>query len=69
MSLQDFTDRFVPREEVLHLTGIRSPSTIYALIKDGDFPAPYEITRGRKGWSFTELQDWIASRKKEARNG
>ena len=63
MSLQDFDDRFVSRAEVLHLTGIRSPSTIYDLIKTGDFPAPYEITRGRKGWSFAELQDWIAKKK------
>jgi prophage regulatory protein len=64
MSLQDFDDRFVPRSEVLHLTGIRSPSTIYDLIDSGNFPAPYKITPGRVGWSYAELQHWIAERKK-----
>jgi predicted DNA-binding transcriptional regulator AlpA len=64
MLRQESEDRFVQRTEVLQLTSIRSPSTLYDLIKTGQFPRPYKITRGRKAWSFLEIQTWIGDRKK-----
>jgi predicted DNA-binding transcriptional regulator AlpA len=60
-------DRNVSRAEALYLSNFKSPSTLYERIRGGDFPAPYEISPGRKAWSYAEIQSWI-KRKKEARN-
>jgi predicted DNA-binding transcriptional regulator AlpA len=58
-------DRFVSMQDVLALTSIRSRSTIYALIKANEFPAPHPITEARRAWSYQEIQDWISSRKRQ----
>jgi predicted DNA-binding transcriptional regulator AlpA len=58
-------DRFVSMQDVLALTSIRSRSTIYALIKAKEFPAPHPITETRRAWSYQEIQDWIAGRKRK----
>jgi predicted DNA-binding transcriptional regulator AlpA len=59
-------DRFVPRPEVLSMVGVKSPTTLYEMIRCGDFPRPYSITVGRKGWSLAEVQQWIARKKQQA---
>ena len=63
MSEITIIDRFLARPAVLDMVGIKSPSTLYQLIKQGDFPPPYSITEGRKGWSLAEIQNWICNRK------
>jgi predicted DNA-binding transcriptional regulator AlpA len=45
--------------------GVKSPATLYEMIRRGDFPKPYAITVGRKGWSLAEVQQWIADRKRQ----
>ena len=40
-----------------------SRSTIYALAKKGEFPAPYKLTARSSGWDADEIENWIASRK------
>jgi predicted DNA-binding transcriptional regulator AlpA len=61
------SERFMPRAETLSMAGLKSPTTLYDLIRRKDFPAPYSITLGRKGWAFSEVQQWIADRKKKGR--
>lgn len=49
---------------VQQYTGL-SKSTIYQLIKDGNFPAAYKLGDGSAravGWDSLEVQAWIDSR-------
>lgn len=39
--------------------GIGSKSTIYKLLKNGDFPKPIKYGRYNR-WSLSDIQDWIA---------
>jgi len=64
MSLTEFADRFIGLPEVMATTNIRAKSTIYRLINENDFPAPYPITKSRRAWSMREVQEWIAARKR-----
>lgn len=45
---------------VLTMTGLRK-STIYALAKRGDFPAPAKLGAASR-WSRAEVEGWIAAR-------
>jgi prophage regulatory protein len=58
-------EKFLPRPEVLHMVGIKSPTTLYDLIRRGEFPKPYSVTVGRKCWALSEIQAWIAERKRK----
>ena len=49
-------------------TGL-SRSTIYLLIKQGKFPAPIQLAPRAVGWVGSEIDEWIATRIKEARKG
>jgi prophage regulatory protein len=46
-------------------------STIYALVSNGEFPAPKVLTPGGKavGWSEDDVELWIASRPSAAPEG
>lgn len=49
------------RQEVEARTGL-SRSTIYAWVKDGNFPAPISLGAKAVGWLEAEIEDWIAAR-------
>ena len=55
------------REKLLRLpqvedaTGCRK-STIYALMRTGEFPPPIRVTRRMVGWPESTIQAWIQSR-------
>lgn len=54
------------RAQVLALVGM-SQSAMYALIADGEFPRPVNLSgrssrRPAVGWVSSEVQDWIAER-------
>ena len=55
-------------DEVIRVTG-QSRSSIYAKIKEGEFPAPVKIGSASR-WSYRELEAWadahIAARDAEA---
>ena len=55
---QDDTDRLLTRVEVERRIGI-GRSTIYKLMREGRFPAPYQIA-GAARWSLREVEDWLA---------
>lgn len=37
-------------------------STIYNLIKEGDFPQPIELGPNSVGWLVDEVKDWLSNR-------
>jgi prophage regulatory protein len=49
------------RREVEKLVGL-ARSTIYSLVKRGQFPRPIRLTDYAVGWRATDVEDWIASR-------
>lgn len=60
--------RLLRFRQVSEMTGLPK-SSVYALIKKGEFPSPIPITPQTVGWISTEVQDWIATRVKAARPG
>lgn len=54
-------DRMLRREEVEQRTGM-SRSTIYRLMREGDFPLPHRIGQRAVRWRESELETWLASR-------
>jgi prophage regulatory protein len=53
--------RYLAWDEVIELTGM-SRSTLKRAIKDGEFPEPRKLTRGRVGFRFDELAAWVETR-------
>ena len=51
------------RQQVEKIVGIRR-STIYKLMRLGQFPEPIKISPGCVRWRWEELKDWIDSRPK-----
>jgi prophage regulatory protein len=39
-----------------------SPITIWRLRREGKFPAPLRLTKGRIGWRRSDLNAWLAER-------
>jgi len=52
-------DKMLPRSQVLLTLGVKSPSTLYELIRRAGFPPAYAISPGRKCWSSSEVQAWL----------
>lgn len=48
-----------------------SRSTLYAMIRGGEFPKPIQITKGRVGWISSEVDKWLenATRQRNALGG
>jgi prophage regulatory protein len=61
-----------PRLIVLHRRQVEARtglgrSSIYALIADGQFPAPIRLSTNTVGWLEHEIDAWIAERTKASR--
>ncbi len=54
-------DRMLRIKEVCQMTGL-SRSTIWRLERAGSFPMHYQLSSGRVGWKWSEIQSWIDSR-------
>ncbi len=63
-------DQFLDLHQVIGKTGNKSKSSIYQEIRDGTFPAPVPIGKGRVAWVSSELLFWqrgcIEARRKAA---
>ena len=53
--------RVMRRPEVERVTGI-SRSTLYEMIKSGEFPKPMRLGRRAVGWPETVVSEWLDSR-------
>ena len=56
-------DRIYRLPEVLERTGLKK-SSIYAMVEEGRFPPPVQLTPRAIGWHAHEVKAWIRSRKK-----
>lgn len=59
---EDPPERLIPLKQVTSLIGLGKTS-IYNMIQDGRFPAPYKLSPGAARWSEGEILAWIATRK------
>ena len=55
------------RKQVEVRTGL-SRSTIYAMIRDGSFPAPVALGAKAVGWLQSEVEGWISERIRASRS-
>lgn len=53
--------RFMIMNEVEALTSLKR-STIYGLMRSGEFPQPVKLTPGRSAWREEDIKEWIDSR-------
>jgi prophage regulatory protein len=58
-------DRFLNEREARAAAGFRSRSTLRQMIREGKFPRPVRISRGRIAWSATEIAAWQKARIEE----
>ena len=54
-------DRFLLEKDVLEICGF-GKTTLWAKIKEKEFPPPRRITSHRKAFIASEVQEWIKSR-------
>lgn len=46
--------------DILALLGI-SKATLYRMVEEGRFPAPFKIGKRLNGWRLTDIQAWEAN--------
>lgn len=74
MTTRDPTDTFLPeRFDYLSLYGVKkvtgmSKSSVYRLVKDGDFPKPVKLIGNRVGWPDYEVYQWNRERLSASRH-
>jgi prophage regulatory protein len=54
-------DRMLNVREVLAITSLGRTS-LYCLVKEGDFPAPRQLTKRKVGWRQSEVLRWVDER-------
>jgi prophage regulatory protein len=54
-------DSFLRLPEVIDRTGL-SESTIYRLVREGDFPSPRKLGANAVGWKVSDYKEWSQSR-------
>lgn len=54
--------RILRKNDVLKATGLRE-STMYQLIKKGEFPANIKTSKRRVGWLESKVLEWIEKTK------
>jgi prophage regulatory protein len=54
-------DRFLRLPAVLDEVGLKR-SQVYDMIKAGEFPAPYQLSKRAVAWRESEVHAWKASR-------
>ncbi len=55
------TERILRLREVVDTTRL-SRTTIYSLVKEGEFPKPLRLSARASGWLFSEVQKWLDSK-------
>jgi len=53
--------RLVDLDAVMDLTSLRR-ATIYAMVKDGEFPKPRKLGKRRIAWREADVIEWLESR-------
>ena len=58
--MTDTIDRLIRRSEVEERTGLCT-SSIYRLMRAGEFPEPVKISAKAVRWHYAEIENWMAS--------
>ena len=58
--------RVLRRPEVEDRTAL-ARSTLYSMIKKGDFPEPIRLGANSVGWLEEDIENWLASRQRGTR--
>lgn len=58
---QQTEPRLIRRKEVQTKTGLGA-SSIYAMMKNGEFPLCLNLSKRRVAWIESEIDQWIANR-------
>ena len=58
-------DRFVSEPVARAAAGVKSRSTLQAMIEEGLFPKPIRVSRGQVAWSAAEIAGWQKGRMRE----
>lgn len=53
-----YRDRILRITEVCEMTSL-GKSLIWEMVRDGDFPAPRQLSARRKGWLESEVVEWL----------
>ena len=61
ISGREYRERLLRIDDVCFLTGL-GRSTVYAMVKGGDFPQPVQLHGACVAWRETEVDTWIAAR-------
>lgn len=56
-------DRFLSLHEVRRLIGLGKTS-VYAMLKRGDFPRPLRVGQRSVRWRASEVRDWMDARER-----
>ncbi|KQV52454.1 AlpA family transcriptional regulator [Massilia sp. Root335] len=54
------SDRMIKLPEVISMTGL-SRSSVYLLIKKGNFPPQIKLSTRSSGWLWREINSWLES--------
>lgn len=57
------SERYLNVREVALRVGL-SRATIYRKVKTGDFPDSYDLSDNRVGWRESDIDAWVATRKR-----
>lgn len=60
MKGQNYIDRLLRIDEVLHVTGL-SKNTIYRRMREGTFPRQIRIGPNSVAWRQSDIERWISS--------
>jgi len=65
--MQSEIDQMLTARDVMNIIGVRSQTTLRDLIRRSGFPKPYEITKGKRHFSKSEVQAWLKQRMADQR--
>ncbi|MBU2982269.1 AlpA family transcriptional regulator [Lentibacter algarum] len=61
MTIQTSHTRVLRLPSVIASVGL-SRSTIYAMMKDGEFPKPIKLSKRAVAWRENDIQNWLSDR-------
>ena len=61
----DSDEKIYRVNKVLEKTGLPK-STLYAKMKDGDFPRPIKLGKRAVGWKCKDVQNWLDAKSEPA---
>lgn len=63
----EYENRFIRLKEVLQMTSIPK-STLMEMIKNGEFPAPVDLSTRSRAWIEREAKEWMQEKIAERDN-